>query len=109
MSTASMNENQYGFPIVFSTGFDMSAWTALTLTLTPPPGGGSPLIRTNPQVSIAGTPRNTPIGQLPANTYALYTLVNNDISMAGTWTARLTFFDGTQLLISNPDTFTVTP
>lgn len=102
-----MNANEWGVVFCFSTGFDMSGNQSLVLTFTKP--DGTTLVETNPSVTVPAVNRATPLGLLPANTYALYTFQNGDVSEAGTWGARLTYRDASQFLISAPATFIVNP
>lgn len=106
-----MNVNEWGVAFVFSTGFVMSGFTALSLQFTKP--DGTTLVRTNTSspnaVTCPAVQRITPIGTLPASTYVLYTFANGDVSEPGTWTARLSYTDASQFLISAPATFIINP
>lgn len=88
-----MNVNNYGFPIVFGTGYDLEAATDLILTFTKP--SGVTFTR-----DFNSTPNPTYVGQVgiettagffPAFTYAGYLLAPGDIDEPGQWSARLTY------------------
>ncbi len=101
-----MNVNEYGIEFVFGTGYDMSAYTDLTLTFIKP--DLTELVVTNPDVSISSSPLSTTLGTFAGDTYALYTFVEGDIDQAGTYHVRLTYdAAGPVHLISNSSPFTV--
>lgn len=93
------------------TGYDMSGYTELELLFTKP--DGTTLTRntgTSPAVSIGATQvTDSTLGVLGANTYVEYTFANGEVTSddAGTWTACLTYTDGSKQLIADAATFVV--
>lgn len=98
-----LNLNEWGVAFILGTGFNMSGFTALTLTFTLP--NKTTLIKTNPSVGIS----NGVNYGFPANTYAVYTFVPGDLSVPGVWGARLSYLDSGQFLTSTPVSFVVNP
>lgn len=103
-----MNVNEYGIAVLFSTGYDMSSFTTVSITFTKP--DGTLLTVTNPAVSVPNVDVTTTQGVFAAHKYLSYTTVNGDIDQAGTWTARAFYIDPTpRRLDSTVATFTVSP
>lgn len=102
-----MNVGEYGLNYRLNANYDMSAFTDLSLAFTRP--DGSVITKTNPAVSVIATPLVTPLGTFAANQHIVYTFVDGDLSLAGTYTARLTYTATGKRLISEIDTFAVTP
>lgn len=103
-----MNVGEWGVEFCFSTGFDMSGFTSISIKFTKP--DGSFLTVSNPDVSVPNSPVNTTLGTFSAKEYAAYTFKNGDVNQAGVWSARVTYQDATpQELISDVGTFTVNP
>lgn len=102
-----MNVGEWGIAALFSTGYDMSGFTALSLTFTKP--DGTTLVVTNPDVTVPGTDIETTAGLFVANEYVRYVFVDGDVDQTGDWTARVTYDDGFEHLISDVDGFTVSP
>lgn len=104
-----MNVNEYGVDFAFSTGFDMSAFTAISIVFTKP--DGTTLTVSNPNVTVPNVDLTTTLGVFTAKTYAQYTFVQNDVNQAGPWSARVVYDNTTlsppQHLISDVGTFTV--
>jgi len=101
-----MKIGEYGVLFRFDANYDMSAWTALTLTFTKP--DESFLIKTNPAVSLGATTVPTSLGTFLANQYVQYTFVAGDIDQAGDWEVFLTYESGPSVkLISTPFLFKV--
>lgn len=100
-----MNVGEYGIAFNLNVGYDISGNTALTLTFTRP--DGSTFIKSNPQVSVGGSPLTTDIGTFAANQYAACLFADGDLTEPGTYGARLTYTDVTKRLVSDPVTFTV--
>lgn len=100
-----MNVGEWGIVFRFSTGYNMSGSTALSLALTKP--SGAVLTKTNPSVAVGAVPITTTLGLFAANQYVNYTFVNGDIDEAGVWSARLTYTDADRHLISDVAEFTV--
>lgn len=103
-----MNVNNWGIFVWIGTGFDLIAYTALTMTFTKP--DGTFLVVTNPAVSVPGIDEETTAGLFPANTYAQYITQPGDIDQVGQWSVRLTYQDADKLLTTDtPAFFTVDP
>ena len=76
----------------YSTAFDLSGNTALSLKLTSP--AGVVTIFTNPKVTAPATEVVTPeLGTLSANTYMQFTTEATDFTEAGEWTVCGTYTD----------------
>lgn len=90
-----MNVGDYGDRAVFGTGFggagfDMSAFTTLTLTFTRP--DNTTLVVSNPAVALGSGTYTLPSGQTYANhQYVTYTFQPGDVTVAGPWKVRLTY------------------
>lgn len=103
-----MNVNEYGVVFRIGVGFDIHAFSTLSITFTRP--DGTTLTVSNPNVTVGGFDVLTTLGTFSANQYALYTFQNGDVTKPGLWTARLTYQDTTpRQLISSPGTFTINP
>ena len=104
-----MNVGEYGVIYAFSTGFDMSGFTTISLTVTRP--DGTSFTRTNSSgVTVPASPITTTDGVFAANQYTRYAFLNGDINQVGQYTARVTYDDTTpQHLISDTGTFTINP
>jgi len=103
-----LNVNEWGVKLFFSTGFDMSADTAISIIFTKP--DGTTLTVTNPADAnlIVGTTNvTTVLGTFLAHQYLAYTFQSGDVDQAGLWSARASYTDATQHLISDAATFTV--
>lgn len=100
------NAGEYGIVFNFGCGFDLSAKTGLTLTITRP--DGTVLTIATGRLTISASPLVTPLGTFAANTYAICTFANGDINQAGDYSARLTYdASGPVHLISDAAVFTV--
>lgn len=103
-----MNVGEFGVVFRMSVGFDIHAFSNLSITFTKP--DKTTLTVGSPNVSVGGSDVATTLGTFLANQYALYTFQNGDVTQAGSWTARLTYQDTTpRQLISTPGTFTINP
>lgn len=103
-----MNVNEYGVVFAFSTSFDMSSFTSISVDFTKP--DGTTLTVTNPSVTVPNTDLVTTLGTFLANKYAKYVFQNGDVNQSGLWSARVVYTDATpQHLISDVGTFTVNP
>jgi len=101
-----MNVNEWGVLFRFSTGFDLSGFSALSITFTKP--DGTTFTRTNPDVTAPNADVITTDGLFPANTYAQYTFQSGEVDQAGKWCAYVTYDDATpQHLISDVAHFTI--
>lgn len=100
-----MNVNEWGIRFAFSTGFDLRDYTNLVIDFTKP--SGAVLSVSSPNVTVPPVDLTTTIGFFPANTYAEYVFQPGDVDEVGNWTARLTYDDGSQHLISDIGNFTV--
>lgn len=103
-----LNVGEYGVELLFSTGFDMSDFTGLSIVFTKP--SGTILIVTNPAVTVPAADVETTDGLFLANQYVAYTFVSGDIDQVGVWSARVTYDDAApRHLISDASQFTVYP
>ena len=103
-----MNVGEYGISFNMNVNFNISAFTALSLVFTRP--SGTTFTRTNGDVTVPATPLVTDdMGTFAANQYAKYTFQPGDLTIPGTYTARLTYDNGPGLrLISDVASFEVT-
>lgn len=100
-----MNVDEYGVVFMLNTDFNMASYTALSLTFTKP--DGSTLAKTT-GVTVGSVDVVTDDGStFSANEYARYTFVNGDVDQSGEWSARLTYTDAGQRLVSEVAEFTV--
>lgn len=109
-----MNVNEYGNVFAFSTGFDMSSQTSLSIKFWKPSNPWSAATDATPSLTKAATlgtaPLVTDLGTFAANRYVKYTFLTGDVSEAGEWSARVVYGDAAnQHLISDVGTFTVSP
>lgn len=103
-----MNVNEYGVSFLFSTGYDMSNFSAITISFTKPDGTEFQVF--NPDVTVPNTPITTVDGTFAANEYAKYVFQLGDVDQVGEWSARVTYDDPTPLhLISDIGVFTINP
>ena len=99
-----MNVGQKGSILYVNTGFNMSAYTALTLRLLPPTQ------QTKDVTPALGTVTTTVNGTtLNANEYVTYALQSTDLNVAGTWQLRVLYTDASQYIPSDWASFTVGP
>ncbi len=106
-----MNVNEWGVRTVFSTGFDMSGFAQVTITFTKPDKTTLAVIGTpsNHTVTVPGVDLQTTRGLFPAHQYVEYIFQPGDVDQVGEWSARVTYDDAGQHLISDPDQFTINP
>lgn len=103
-----MNVGDYGVEFLFGVGGDISAATNLSLTFTR--ADQTVLTVSSPNVSISPNPITTPAGTFLANQYAIYTFQPGDVTVAGSWSVRLTYdAPGPIQLISDVTNFVVGP
>lgn len=98
-----MNLGEYGTILYFSTGYDMSAKTTLTITFTKP--DATTLTKT---ATVGSGNVTTTAGVFVDKMYAQYTFATGDVDQAGTWSARVTYTDAVpKHLISDSATFVI--
>lgn len=102
-----INTGEYGVACVFSTAYDMSAFTTLEIQFTKPNGTILTATATCPNVDVV-----TALGTFLANEYAQYFFVAGDLDQIGTWYARVLYTKSNAspplYLISNISSFAVT-
>jgi len=98
---------EVGRPFRYSTGFDLSSNTALSLKLTSPTGVES--VITNPRVTAPASSVVVPnLGTLAANTYMEFDTISTDFTEAGDWKVCGTYTEGsTKLFHGDEATFTI--
>lgn len=75
-----------------ATGFDMSANTDISITLTKPDGTSVMKTKSASEISLGTTPITDPdLGALAANTYINYPVETGVLTLAGTWYVQLTY------------------
>lgn len=103
-----MNVNEFGVEYVFSTGYDMSANTSISIAFTKP--DGTTLTVSNPSVTVPTIDLETTDGLFLAHQYVSYTFQSGDVDQVGTWSARVIYTDAApRRLTSDIDTFEVHP
>lgn len=102
-----MNVGEYGIRFNLNVGYDISLYTTLALAFSRP--DGSVLTVTSPAVTVGSSPLTTPLGTFAANQYASYVFADGDITVAGAYSARLTYTDANKRLVSEVVTFSVNP
>lgn len=101
-----MNVNEYGVVFAFSTGYDMSGFSTLTLDFTKP--DDTHLIVTNSAVAVGAVDIVTTAGTFLAHKYVTYTFASGDVNVAGDWCVKLTYTDPTpKRLVADVAHFTV--
>jgi hypothetical protein len=101
-----MNVGEYGVDFLLGTGFDLSAYSTLTITFTKP--DKTQMVVTGASVTISSSPVSTSAGNFAGNTYAIYVFQNGDVDQAGLWSVRLAYTAaGPVHLTSDITTFTV--
>lgn len=100
-----MNVDEYGIVFRFSTGYDMSGFTSLTITFTKP--SEAELVVINPSVTVGSVDIMTSLGTFLAGQYVNYTFAPGDVDEKGQWAAWLTYVDSDKRLISDIGTFIV--
>ena len=106
----SIKATEVGKIFNYSTGFDLSSFTELTLKFTDPFGVETTYdTTTTPAVSAPGVNFNDPsLGVLPANTYMQLTTTATTFTVVGEWTVCGVYEDGTPKTFFGDDaTFTV--
>lgn len=99
------NVGEVGKRLVSNLNYDLSAKTALTLTITRP--GGTTYER---QGAISGSPYDaTAAGQgvFLANRYVIYTAEADDLTEPGEYLVRIVYEDATPLVLVAKTSFTV--
>ena len=97
---------EYGVVFYLNTGFDMSAFTGLSLEFTKP--SGATLTKTDPDVSVPGGNQDTDLGTFLGGEYAAYTFASGEVDESGQWSVILTYNEGAaKRLISDIAYFTV--
>jgi DUF971 family protein len=106
-----MNAGEKGIIYHLNVNFNISAFTALTLTFTRP--DGSTFTGTSPDVTAPAVPVVTELGTFAANQYAKYFIKAGDLTVEGDYSVRLTFDNTAAVpplrLVSDIATFTVNP
>lgn len=103
-----MNTGEWGIQFAFSTAFNMSAFTTISLEFVKP--SGATLVVSSPDVTVPSTPLPTTFGVFQANQYASYYFQAGDVDEEGVWTCRVVYTDASpQHLISDVASFIVTP
>ncbi len=103
-----MNVGNYGNTIYFGTGFngagfDMAAYTDLTLTFTGPDKSTTFAVSVADGVTLGSTDQAVRGGTFDARQYVIYAFLAGQITLAGRWTVRLTYAQDTA---SPPISFT---
>lgn len=102
-----LNVGEYGKVHNLNVNYDISGFTALSQVYTRP--DATTFTRTNGDVTVPATPLVTPdMGTFEANKYTKYTFKTGDLTVAGTYTVRLTYDNGATIrYIGDITSFTV--
>lgn len=102
-----MNVGEWGITYNFNQNFNISGFTILSLVITRP--DATTITRTNPLVTVGAVPLVTSGGTFAANEYAIYVFAAGDLTVAGEYTSRLSYTDGSKHLVGDAASFTVSP
>lgn len=106
-----MNVNEYGVVCAFSTGFDMSAQTSLSILFWKPSNPWSEATDATPSLTktaaVGAGALVTSLGTFADKKYATYTFVSGDVTEAGTWSARVVYGTASVRLRSDVGTFVI--
>lgn len=99
------NVGEYGIAYDLNLNYDITAATSLQMVITRP---DSTKITGVPSVGLVdlATPDQ---GTFSAKQYCTYLFQNGDLTVPGTYLARVTYTDSTKRLISDPTSFDVYP
>jgi hypothetical protein len=104
-----MNVGEYGIQYNLNVNYNISAFTALRLEITRP--DATVITRTQANITVPAVPLVTSEGTFSANQYARYYFQDGDLTLPGSYSARLTFTNTGATpplnLISDVTTFTV--
>jgi len=101
-----MNVVEYGIAHNLNVNYNISAFTSLSLVYTR--FDGTQFTRTNGDVTVPAVPLvTTDMGTFAANQYAKYIFKAGDLTIAGTYTVRLTYTDASKRLVSDQTSFVV--
>lgn len=101
-----MNVGEYGIVHNLNVNYDISGFTALSQVYTRP--DGTTFTRTNGDVTAPAVALVTDdMGTFAANKYSRYIFQDGDLTVAGTYTVRLTYTDASKRLVSDSTSFTV--
>ena len=105
--SGTMNVGEFGKYIYANTNYDMSGFTALTMTITRK--DGTIITRTNPAVSISASAYvSADLGTFTANQYMIYKVQAGDLTVPGEYLVRLKYNDSEICNIATAS-FTVNP
>lgn len=92
-------------PLYLAAGFDMSAFTLVTIKFTAPDGEVTEKDTTDPNVSVPATdsPALPGVGVLPASTYVLYITDGTVLTTEGDWVTCLQYEDAVPSLYFSDD------
>ena len=97
---------EVGKPFRYSTAFDLSSNTELSLKLISPTGVVTTF--TNPKVTAPAVAVATPeLGTLSANTYMEFTTEATDFTEVGEWTVCGTYTDASSVFHGDKATFSI--
>jgi len=101
-----MNVGEYGLAHNLNVNYNISAFTTLSMVYTRP--DGTLITRTGADVTVPAVALvTTDMGTFAANQYAKHIFKVGDLTLAGTYTVRLTYTDATKRLVSDQTSFVV--
>ena len=92
-----INVGEYGIALSLGLFYNIANYTALGIALVRP--DLTTVDRATSFVTVGATPLSTEFGTFAANEYGVYLIQPGDLSMSGTYIARLTY---TCLLYTSP-------
>lgn len=102
-----INVGEHGIALSLGLFYNIAANTALGITLIRP--DLTLVDRPTAFVVVGTTPLATEFGTFAANEYGVYLIQPGDLTIAGTYMARLTYTDANKRLVSDPAGFVVSP
>lgn len=102
-----INVGEYGIALSLGLFYNIANFTALGITIIRP--DLTTVDRATSFVTVGTTPLATEFGTFAANEYGIYLIQPGDLTMPGTYIARLTYTDASKRLVSDPAGFVVSP
>lgn len=105
--TLKINVGEYGVALTIGVSYTITNFTALGVRIIRP--DLTVIDRATSFVTVGATPLVTEFGTFAAGQYGVYLIQPGDLTMPGTYIARLTYTDASKRLVSDPAGFVVSP
>lgn len=102
-----INVGEYGIALSFGLSYTITNFIALGVTIIRP--DLTVIDRPTSFVTVGTIPLATEFGTFAAGQYGVYLIQPGDLTIAGTYIARLTYTDANKRLVSDPAGFIVSP